>query len=55
VRLVRVVLRVLRGALGLVLGFLAIFEPWLLVANELQEMKSYGGPIPISEPLAGHY
>ena len=44
-RLARVILRVLGGAVGLVLGFLAIFEPLLFVANELQEMKSYDGPI----------
>jgi hypothetical protein len=38
---------VLGGALGRVLGLLAIFEPLLFVANELQEMKSYDGPISI--------
>jgi hypothetical protein len=53
VRLVRVILRVLGVALGLVLGFLAIFEPLLFVANELQEMKSYDGPISIPGAIGG--
>jgi hypothetical protein len=53
VRLVRVILRVLGGALGPVLGFLAVFEPLLFVANELQEMKSYDGPIFIPGAMGG--
>jgi hypothetical protein len=55
VRLARVILRVLGGALGLVLGFLAIFEPLLFVANELQEMKSYDGPISIPGAIGGSF
>jgi hypothetical protein len=53
VRLLRVILKVLGGAVGLVLGFLAIFEPLLFVANELQEMKSYHGPISIPGAIGG--
>ena len=53
-RLVRVILRVL-GGLGLVLGFLAIFKPLLFVANELQEMKSYDGPISIPGAMGGSF
>ena len=54
-RLARVILRVLGGALGLVLGFLAIFEPLLFVANELQEMKSYDSPISIPGAIGGSF
>jgi hypothetical protein len=51
--LIRIILRVTSGALGLVAGFLAIFEPLLFVANELQEMKSYDGPISIPGAIGG--